>query len=104
MPHRCLKSHMLPIDTSQLKALILDIDGTLYRQTPLHCRMLWRLLRAHIGQPARGLLTLRVLRAYRKAQEALRTLPLDHSDLAEEQLRLACEWTGIGPEIVRSCV
>jgi HAD superfamily hydrolase (TIGR01549 family) len=95
---------MLPIDANQLKALILDIDGTLYRQTSLRRIMLWHLLCAYIGQPARGLLTIRVLRAYRRAQEALRVSPLAHSDLAEEQLQLACEWTGVRPALVRSCV
>ena len=95
---------MLPIDANQLKALILDLDGTLYRQLPLRGIMLWRLLCAYVRQPARGMLTLRVLRAYRRAQEALRVSPLVHSDLAEEQLQLACEWTGVRPAFVRSCV
>jgi putative hydrolase of the HAD superfamily len=101
---RCLKNHMLPIDANHLKALIFDIDGTLYRQTALRGLMFWRLLRTYIREPGRGLLTLRVLHAYRKAQEALRAPPLDHTDLAEEQLRLASEWTGVGLESVRSCV
>jgi hypothetical protein len=92
------------IDTSQLRALILDLDGTLYRQTPLRWRMLWCVLRAHVGHPMRGLFILRVLRAYRRAQEALRASPLAHRDIAEEQLRLACQWTGVGPVLVRSCV
>jgi putative hydrolase of the HAD superfamily len=104
MRRRCLTSYILPINANHLKALILDIDGTLYRQTLLRGLMFQRMLRTHIGQPARGLLTLRVLRAYRRAQEVLRASSLDHSDLAEEQLRLASEWTGVRLEIVRSWV
>jgi FMN phosphatase YigB (HAD superfamily) len=92
------------IDTSQLRVLILDLDGTLYRQPPLRWRMLWCVLRAHVGHPVLGLSTLRVLRAYRRAQEALRASPLAYRDLAQEQLQLACQWTGMGPALVRSCV
>jgi FMN phosphatase YigB (HAD superfamily) len=47
---------------------------------------------------------LRVLRAYRRAQETMRASPLAYHDLAEEQLQLACQWTGVGPALVRSCV
>lgn len=104
MHHHVLKSHTRLIDTSQLRALILDLDGTLYRQTPLRWRMLWCALRAHVGHPVRGLSTLRVLRAYRRAQEALRASPLAPGDLAEEQLQLACQWTGVRLALVRSCV
>jgi len=95
---------MGPIDTSQLKALIFDLDGTLYRQSPLRWRMLWCVLRAYVRHPTRGLLTLRALQAYRKAQEALRASPFAHRDLAEAQLQLACQWTGVGPAIMHSCV
>ncbi len=50
------------------------------------------------------MLTLRVLRAYRRAQEVLRVSPPDDGDLAESQLRLASDWTGVEPEIVGVCV
>jgi FMN phosphatase YigB (HAD superfamily) len=99
-----LKSHTGLIDTSRLRALILDLDGTLYRQPPLRWRMLWCALHAHVVHPVRGLSTLRVLRAYRRAQEALRASPSAHRNLAEEQLQLACQWTGVEPGLVRSCV
>src|SRR6266436_2472743 len=93
-----------PIDVSLLKALIFDVDGTLYRQMPVRRRILWRLLRAHVNQPTQGLLTLRALRAYRKAQEVLRTSHLDCGELSEVQVQLASEWTGIRVEVVASCV
>ncbi len=90
--------------TGQLKALIFDVDGTLYRHNLVRRAMLWRLLSTYVRQPVQGLLTLRVLRAYRRAQEALRASPPDDSDLAESQIRLASEWTGVGREVVRSLV
>ena len=101
LPLHGLKNHAPTIDQGQLKALIFDVDGTLYRQGPVRRTMLGRLLREHVGNPMQGLLTLRVLRAYRKAQEVLRTPSSAYSDLAEEQLRLACKWTGVRLEVVR---
>ena len=95
---------MLPIDLRDLKALIVDVDGTLYRQRPVRRVMLWRLLRAHAWRPALGIRTLRVLRAYRRAHEALRTMPAGTPDLADRQVQLACDWTGLSPAMVGACV
>ena len=99
-----LALRMLPLHVTGLKALILDVDGTIYRQGPVRRAMLWRLLRAHVRQPWRGLSTLRVLQAYRTAQEDLRASPLFYGDLSKAQLRLACERTGVEHEVVSSCV
>jgi HAD superfamily hydrolase (TIGR01509 family) len=90
-------------DPAGLKAVVLDVDGTLYHQGPLRREMTWRLLRAHAANPLKGLRTIRVLLAYRKAQELLRSGPA-RSDLAEEQIRLACERTGAERAFVSSCV
>jgi len=90
---------MLRINKSNLKAVIVDVDGTLYRQGLVRRAVLCQLLREHMSQPGRGLLTLRVLHAYRKAQETLRTTKWNCTDLAERQLGLACEWTGVDREI-----
>jgi len=92
------------LDTSQLQALIFDVDGTLYRQRPVQCGMLWRLLSAHASHPVEGLLTLRVLRAYRRAQESLRAEWLTHGDAAQKQLQLASSWTGKTSGFVEACV
>lgn len=92
---------LLPINRSHLKAVIVDVDGTLYRQGSVRRGVLCQLLREHVRQPGRGLLTLRVLRAYRKAQETLRTMQSNYGDLAERQLGLACEWTGLDRGIAK---
>jgi len=95
------------VNPARLKAIVFDVDGTLYRQEPVRRAMLARLVRAHLDRPLAGLRTLRWLHAYRKAQERLRGEPgepTDGGDLADRQVRLACEWTGAEPEALRSCV
>jgi|RhiMetdeSRZDD1v2_1073273.scaffolds.fasta_scaffold102210_3 putative hydrolase of the HAD superfamily len=92
------------IKAGNLKALIVDVDGTLNRQGPVRCAMFWRLLCAHLGNPAGALSTVRLLRAYRTAQESLRGLPLIDGDLATVQLRLACKCANVKPEVVTSTV
>jgi FMN phosphatase YigB (HAD superfamily) len=82
-----------------VKAVIFDVDGTLYRQGPVRRGMARRLLRAHLLHPITGLRTVRVLAAYRRAQEELRSSP-DRHDLAEAQLRLAGERTGVDRDTV----
>ena len=52
--------------------------------------MLARLLRAHLTSPVRGFRTLRLLRAYRAAQEELRSRGAMHADLAAAHLAAAC--------------
>jgi HAD superfamily hydrolase (TIGR01549 family) len=82
------------LDRTTLKAVIFDLDGTLYRRAPLRRAMARRLVGAHILHPVSGLRTLRAISAYRRAQEELRTTPA-HGDLADVQLRMAAERTGL---------
>ena len=90
-------------DPRALKAVVFDVDGTLYRQGPLRRAMMLRLLRSCATRPLLGARTLRVLSAYRKAQEDLRERGVP-GDLAEAQLRLACERTGSGRAFAAACV
>jgi putative hydrolase of the HAD superfamily len=92
------------LDVRRLRAVILDVDGTLYHQGPVRRGMLWRLVRAHVGAPRVGMLTMRALRAYRHAQEMLRTAVADTPDLASEQIRVACRACGVSEERVAACV
>jgi HAD superfamily hydrolase (TIGR01509 family) len=85
-----------------LKVIVLDVDGTLYRQGPLRRAMLMRLLTAHMLRPGAGWRTFLALRAYRRAQEHLRE---DASgDVAAAQLRLACEHSRLDEASVSACV
>jgi HAD superfamily hydrolase (TIGR01509 family) len=99
------------IDTTfgprRLRAIIFDLDGTLYRQDPVRKEMLWRLVRGHALRPLSGLRTMRVLSAYRRAQEVLRTSALSappSADLAAAQIQLTCERTGATRHFVEGCV
>jgi HAD superfamily hydrolase (TIGR01509 family) len=85
-----------------LKAVVLDVDGTLYRQGPLRRAMLVRLLSAHALRPAAAWRTFLSLRAYRRAQEQLRGR--DHDDMAGAQLRLACERSRLDQATIAACV
>ena len=71
-----------------LEAILLDLDGTLYRQTPVRTGMSLRLARHILFHPITGVRTARFLRAYRIAQEELRTANL--SSGGEAQMRRAC--------------
>ena len=88
----------------RLKALIFDVDGTLYEQAPVRRTMLYRILRANLASPMRGMITLQALRSYRKAQEELRHSPPDSGEIASTQLLLAGRKAGVSPEIVASYV
>jgi FMN phosphatase YigB (HAD superfamily) len=79
-----------PFSVTDLKALIFDLDGTLYRQEPVRRAMAWRILRAHLWHPIQGLSTVRVLQAYRRAQETLRLTGVSGDPLAQ-QIRVAAQ-------------
>ena len=91
------------IDRAKLKAIVFDVDGTLYRQGPLRRAMALRLLWAHAVRPMRGFRTFRVLSAYRTAQERMRDGTIS-TDLADAQIRFACERTNIERTFVAACV
>ena len=56
----------------QLRALLLDVDGTMYDQRPLRRAMAARLLRFVIGHPRAGRRTIGAIRAFRNVLEELR--------------------------------
>ena len=94
----------IPASASGLKALIFDVDGTLYEQAPLRRAMLYRILRANLTTPRQALVTLQSLYHYRKAHEKLRNARPDSGGIASAQLALASQAAGVSPEIVASCV
>lgn len=89
---------------AELKALIFDVDGTLYRQSPVRRAMLFRLIGAHLKTPRKGFSTFKALRAFRRAQEGLRTQAGTFEDAATAQLKLACEWAGMKTEVMTPLV
>lgn len=84
-------------------AVLFDLDGTLYRQSPVRRAMLGRIVRSHVVRPRAAAEVARVLSAYRRAQEDLRARRF-RGDVAGEQLRIAAEQTGRSPDEVRAIV
>jgi HAD superfamily hydrolase (TIGR01549 family) len=95
-------THM-DVDPKRVKTIVFDVDGTLYRQSPLRRAMLVRLLLHAATRPGSSLGTFRALRAYRHAQEILRGAAVEGA-LAAAQLRLACERAGQSEERVAPIV
>jgi HAD superfamily hydrolase (TIGR01509 family) len=56
----------------RIRAVLFDLDGTLYRQAPLRRLMAMELLTLPLSGPLKAPKRLRALRAYRNAQEQLR--------------------------------
>ena len=86
-----------------VKAVIFDVDGTLYRQRPLRRAMAVRLVAGHLLHPIRGMRTARILAAYRQAQEDMRA-DTAVGDLTEVQLLAASARTGVDLAEVARCV
>jgi putative hydrolase of the HAD superfamily len=79
----------MPLRTNQLQAVLFDVDGTLYRQGPLQRAMGRVLLRHATRRPIDGYRTIRILQAYRHAQEELRGMV--DGNIAAAQIRIASE-------------
>ena len=90
------------IGPTGLKVVVFDVDGTLYHQGPLRRAMLFRLMVSHLVRPLQGWRTIRVLSAYRHAQEALRVERA--GDVGAAQIATAAERTGCDPLEVSRCV
>src|SRR5262245_65396484 len=74
------------IPTRRIRAVLFDVDGTLYRQRPLRMRMAAELGSLFFTQPLRAPSIWRALSAYRATQETLRGR--DDADAAR-QLEIA---------------
>ena len=100
-----------PFDSRRrIRAVLFDLDGTLYRQRPMRALMAVELMTAAFGGPAHARRTWQGLAAFRKAQETLRAqtpIPAQHqlrraSFLAQHQVRMAAERTGLPPDAVEA--
>ena len=76
------------------RAVVFDVDGTLYAQSPVRRAMMVRLAQTCVTRPVAALRTMRVLAAYRHAQEAMRESGFE-GDVASEQLRRAATASGV---------
>jgi len=76
-----------------VKAVLLDVDGTLYRPGPLRIHMALTLISRHLGNPRQLWSTVQIIRAFRKAQEELRIDNAGHGQPLDRQYRLAAQAT-----------
>jgi HAD superfamily hydrolase (TIGR01549 family) len=83
-----------------LKAVIVDVDGTLYDLAPVRRWMRWRLASFALSHPRRGWKTIRALSAFRRAQERLRGAGAKTSI----QTAMASERSGCSQDFVEGCV
>lgn len=84
------------------EAIVFDVDGTFYYQSPVRWQMTLRLARYCLGSPFAGWRAVRLLSAYRRAQESLRLSGADNSP--SRQLELACSGLRIGPDVARGII
>ncbi|MDP9172144.1 MAG: HAD family hydrolase [Acidobacteriota bacterium] len=85
-----------------MRAVIMDVDGTLYRQGPVRRYVAIRLLRYSLLHPVKGWKTVRALAAYRRAQEHLRAA--GDGDGARRQTGQAAHQTGYTTAFIGECV
>lgn len=88
----------------RIKAILFDIDGTLYRQRPLRLRMAAELLKYFLVSPLAAARAIYILCVFRKKREALRSAKPLSSGLAVLQYRIAADGTGFSEERVKRTV
>ena len=89
------------IDWKNIKAIIFDVDGTLYDQSKLRVRMLWALLKYYLIRPSRYQ-ELIILHHFRKERE--KRVGYCSNDLNSEQYIWCAEKLNIPVEKVRAVV
>jgi HAD superfamily hydrolase (TIGR01509 family) len=90
---------------AQIEGILFDVDGTLYCQRTVRRAMLVRLLRSFWSRPSAGYQAARLLQSYRRAQELLRSdSGVEQLDLAERQIRKACQLCGHDAKKARALV
>jgi putative hydrolase of the HAD superfamily len=99
MPNDC------KISTARLRGVVFDLDGTLYHQARVRRDMLFLLMREALSgtmgfPPVKAL---RVLYAFRRIREGLRTLPPGHGVESLQYVKTA-EATGVKEGFVRDVV
>ena len=87
----------------RIRAVLFDLDGTMYRQKPMRALMAMELITLAITHPLRAPVSWRVLSEYRKAQEALRGQETPRG-AAIEQLELTARRTGLARDAVDTIV
>jgi HAD superfamily hydrolase (TIGR01509 family) len=83
------------VTTHRIRAVLFDVDGTLYRQNLLRLLMGLELLTMPLGRPAKAVRRWRALQAFRRSQEHLRTSNGHGAALARQQAQAASVASGL---------
>lgn len=86
------------------KAIIFDVDGTLYRLRPLQRAVQLHFLRGHWHRPWEVWQVHRAVSAYRRATDDLREVPGDGRNLKDRQIEIAARTSSLPEECVREHV
>jgi len=87
-----------------IRAVLFDVDGTLYHARPMRIRMAASLLMLPLRGPFRAMRVMRHLRGYRHALEEIRDYPPSDDNVADVHLKRAAELAGDEPERVWATV
>jgi len=93
-----------PKATPPIRAVLFDVDGTLYHARPMRLRMAASLMLLPLSGPLRALRVIRHLRSYRRALEEVRDRPASQGNVADAHLMRAAELAGDQPEQVRATI
>jgi len=91
-------------DTRGIRAVLFDVDGTLYRQLPVRACMVAELAAAATLAPARTRRSAATLVAFRRTREELRSLGHGASSLELVQYARTADTIGANPDQVRAIV
>lgn len=92
-----------PSFPTRIRAVLFDVDGTLYRQPRLRALMAMELLTLPLRSPMTAASRLRALAAYRRAQEDLREAGSGAS-IPGRQIQAAVEESGLSAPVVENIV
>ena len=91
---------MPPASSPAYAGVVFDLDGTLYRQSPLRRRMLVELATSPLRSgPLEAVRSMRILKVFRQVREELRELGHPAVSLAELQYRTPAERLGADAEV-----
>ncbi|HJY64906.1 MAG TPA: HAD family hydrolase [Ignavibacteria bacterium] len=79
----------------KIKAVIFDLDGTLYNQTLLRFLIIISFLLNIVLKPRKTFAAMKVLEAFRKAHEKLRKLKDVNFAIADEQIKMTVDKSGM---------
>jgi putative hydrolase of the HAD superfamily len=88
---------------AKIRAILTDVDGTLYRHNVVRRAVLGKLLWNCVSSPVNGYSAMKAISAYRKSQEELRTENFC-GDVGAEQLARACKHAGVSSAYMTQCV